>query len=162
FKVALYASGLDNPRLIRTAPNGDLFLAESRPGRIKVFRGITDEGKAQSTSIFATGLNAPFGIAFYPLGPNPEYVYVANTHAVVSVASQHGALKADGSAQMVSLELHGGGRLRGGGHWPRVIAFSRDGKKLFVSVGSRSNVDDTDNNPAEFHRADILEANPDG
>jgi len=63
---------------------------------------------------------------------------------------------------MVIRELPGGGRLRGGGHWTRDIAFSLDGKKLFVSVGSRSNVDDTDNNPAEFHRADILEANPDG
>ena len=59
-------------------------------------------------------------------------------------------------------DLPSGGRLRGGGHWTRDIAFSLDGKKMYVSVGSHSNVDDTDNNPVEFHRADILEANPDG
>ncbi|HME92323.1 MAG TPA: hypothetical protein VKE49_12920, partial [Myxococcaceae bacterium] len=147
FKVALYASGLDNPRLIRTAPNGDLFLAESRPGRIKVFRGVTEEGKPQAIATFATGLNQPFGIAFYPPGPNPEYVYVANTDSVVRFAYESGALKANGPARMVIRDLPGGGRLRGGGHWTRDIAFSLDGRKLFVSVGSLSNVDDTDNNP---------------
>ena len=59
-------------------------------------------------------------------------------------------------------ELPGGGLLRGGGHWTRDVAFSLDGKKMFVSVGSRSNVDDTDGNAAEFHRADILQFNADG
>jgi glucose/arabinose dehydrogenase len=59
-------------------------------------------------------------------------------------------------------KIPGGGRLRGGGHWTRDLAFSSDGARLFISVGSHSNVDDTDNNPAEFHRADILVAKPDG
>src|ERR1700693_6369547 len=63
FKVDLYAADLKNPRLIRTAPNGDLFLAESGPGRILVFRGITANGKAQTTETFASGLTSPFGIA---------------------------------------------------------------------------------------------------
>jgi glucose/arabinose dehydrogenase len=58
--------------------------------------------------------------------------------------------------------LPGGGRLRGGGHWTRDLAFSKDGKKLYVSVGSRSNNDDTDGNPAEFERADVLEFDADG
>src|SRR5690242_18961490 len=66
-----------------------------------------------------------------------------------------------GATQKIA-DLPGGGRLRGGGHWTRDIAFSKDGKKMFVSVGSRSNVDDTDNNEAEFHRDDVLEFNPDG
>ncbi|MDE3147833.1 MAG: c-type cytochrome, partial [Acidobacteriota bacterium] len=83
FKVELYATGLENPRLIRTAPNGDLFVAESEPGRILVFRGITPDGKPEITSIFASGLDHPFGIAFYPLGPNPQWVYVGDTNAVV-------------------------------------------------------------------------------
>ncbi len=122
FKVALYASRLDNPRLIRTAPNGALFLAESRPGRIKVFRGVTDEGKPQTISTFASGLNEPFGIAFYPPGPNPEHVYVANTDSVVRFAYGNGALKANGPAQVVIRDLPGGGRLRGGGHWTRDLA----------------------------------------
>ncbi len=68
FKVELYATGLDNPRLLRFAPNGDLFLAESATGTIKVFRGIGADGKPQQTSVFATGLQQPFGIAFYPSG----------------------------------------------------------------------------------------------
>ena len=72
FKVELYATGLDNPRLIRFAPNGDLFLAESESGKIKVFRGVDADGKPKQTSVFATGLHQPFGIAFYPLGPNPQ------------------------------------------------------------------------------------------
>lgn len=161
FKVELFAEGLDNPRLLRTAPNGDVFLAESEPGNLKVFRGITTEGKAERTEVFATGLNKPFGIAFYPLGPNPQWVYVGNTDAVVRFPYQNGDLKARGPAQKLT-DLPGGGRLRGGGHWTRDITFSQDGKKMLVSVGSRSNVDDTDNNPAEFHRADVLEFNPDG
>jgi glucose/arabinose dehydrogenase len=99
FKVELYAEGLNNPRLIRTAPNGDLFVAESRPGRIKVFRGITPDGKPEESSVFANGLTQPFGIAFYPLGPNPQYVYVANTDSVVRFAYKNGDLRASGSPQ---------------------------------------------------------------
>src|SRR5215472_15240113 len=83
FKVDLYASNLDNPRLIRTAPNGDLFLAESSTGKIRVFRGAGKNGGAESTEVFATQLKMPFGIAFYPPGPNPQWVYVGNTDSVV-------------------------------------------------------------------------------
>ena len=162
FKVELYASQLDNPRLIRTAPNGDLFVAESKPGRIKVFRGISKDGKAERVEIFASGLKQPFGIAFYPLGANPKYVFVANTDSVVRFPYQNGDLKARGPREVIVPNLPGGGLLRGGGHWTRDIVFSLDGKKMYVSVGSQSNVDDTDNNPIEHHRADILEANPDG
>jgi glucose/arabinose dehydrogenase len=161
FKVEMYATGLDNPRLIRTAPNGDLFLAESDPGEIKVFRGITNDGKPERKETFATGLNKPFGIAFYPPGPNPQWVYVGNTDAVVRFPYQNGDLKARGPAQKLA-SLPGGGHLRGGGHWTRDITFSQDGKKMLVSVGSYSNVDDTDNNRVEYHRADVLEFNPDG
>jgi glucose/arabinose dehydrogenase len=162
FQVELYATDLTNPRLIRAAPNGDLFLAESRPGRIKVLRGIDDQGRAQRVETFATGLREPFGIAFYPPGPNPEYVYVANTDSVVRFFYENGDLKARRSPHLVVAELPSGGRLRGGGHWTRDIAFSPDGKKMYISVGSRSNNNDTDNNPAEHLRADILQANPDG
>jgi glucose/arabinose dehydrogenase len=161
FKVELYAEGLHNPRLVRTAPNGDFFVAESYGGEIKVFRGITLEGKPEQTEVFARGLNKPFGIAFYPPGSDPQWVYIGDTDKVVRFPYRNGDLKARGQRQHVA-QLPGGGLLRGGGHWTRDIAFSRDGKKMYVSVGSRSNVDDTDNNPAEFHRADILEFNPDG
>lgn len=162
FKVDLYSSGLHNPRLLRTAPNGDIFFAESSPGDVKVLRGLTKDGKAEQTEVFASGLHQPFGIAFYPPGQDPKWVYVANTDSVVRFPYGNGDLKARGAAQTVVPDLPGGGRLRGGGHWTRDIAFSLDGKRMYVSVGSRSNVDDTDNNPAEKERADVLEFNPDG
>ncbi len=161
FKVELFATGLTNPRLIRTAPNGDVFLAESSAGRIKIFRGITNDGKAAQTSVFAAGLTKPFGIAFYPPGPNPQWVYIGNTDSVVRFPYKNGDLKATGAAHHIA-DLPGGGHLRGGGHWTRDIAFSNDGKKMYVSVGSHSNNDDTDNNPVEHDRADVLEFNPDG
>ena len=161
FKVDLYADGFDNPREVRTAPNGDLFVAESDPGVIKVLRGVTAGGKAERNEVFATGLTKPFGIAFYPPGPNPEWVYIGNTDSVVRFPYKNGDLKATGREQKIA-DLPGGGHLRGGGHWTRDIVFSPDGKKMYVSVGSHSNVDDTDNNSAEFHRADVLELNPDG
>ena len=156
FKVELYASGLNEPRLIRTAPNGDFFVAESQTGEIRVFRGITAEGKPQQSEVFASGLRRPFGINFYPAGPNPQWVYVGNTDSVVRFAYQNGDLKARGPAEHIA-DLPSGG-----GHWTRDIQFTPDGKKMFVSVGSASNVDDSDTTPAEKNRADVLEFNPDG
>jgi len=70
-------------------------------------------------------------------------------------------LVARGPAEKLA-ELPGGGRLRGGGHWTRDVVFSKDGTKLFASVGSHSNVDDSDTHPEEFHRADVLEFTPEG
>ncbi len=161
FKVELYASDLDNPRLLRTAPNGDIFLAESQPGVIKVFRGVGGDGKPKQVSEYATGLNLPFGINFYPAGPDPKWVYVGNTDGVVRFPYKNGDLKASGAPEKL-LELPGGGHLRGGGHWTRDLAFSKDGTKLFVSVGSLTNVDGVDKNPQEFHRANVLEFTPEG
>jgi len=161
FKVELYASSLDYPRLLRLAPNGDLFLAESHTGEIKVFRGVTREGKAEQSQVFATGLRQPFGIAFYPSGKDPQWIYVGNTDSVVRFPYQNGDLKARGAAQKIA-NLPGGGHLRGGGHWTRDVAFSKDDKKMYVSVGSHSNNDDPDTHPEEKDRADILEFNPDG
>jgi glucose/arabinose dehydrogenase len=160
FQVQLYADHLANPRLIRTAPNGDVFVAESKANLVRVFRGVGADGKAKQTEVFATGLVQPFGLAFYPAA-DPKWLYVGDTDAVIRLSYAPGDLKARGKPEIVA-PLPGGGRLHGGGHWTRDVAFSRDGKKLFVSVGSRSNNDDTDGNKAEFQRADILEMNPDG
>jgi len=161
FKVNLYASGFDEPRELRAAPNGDVFLAESHKGEIKVLRGISSDGKAQQTSTFATGLHEPFGIAFYPPGSNPEWVYVGNTGSIVRFPYRDGDLKARGAAQTIVAEIFPGAK-DAQGHWTRDVAFSADGKKMYVSVGSGSNIDNPDTHKSEFHRANILEYNPDG
>ncbi len=163
YSVSEYlATGLQNPRLIRVAPNGDLFIAESEPGRVKVARGLAAGGRAHTVEIFASGLKRPFGIAFYPPGPDPTHVYIGNTDSVVKFPYKSGDLKASGPSEVVVPDLPAGGQLQGGGHWTRDIVFSRDGSKMYVSVGSMSNNDDTDNNQVEKDRATILEFNPDG
>jgi glucose/arabinose dehydrogenase len=153
FKVELFAEGFDNPRWLRTAPNGDIFLAESNAGRIRVFRGITAEGKPEQTQIFASGLSKPYGIAFYPPGPDPQWIYVGNTNEVIRFPYHNGDLKASGAPQHIA-------DLPTGGHWTRAIEFSPDGKKMFVGVGSASNDDDVDTHPGEKGRADILTCDP--
>jgi len=123
---------------------------------------VDAQGHAVKMEFYATGLTQPFGVAFYPLGTNPAYLYVANTNSVVRFPYHNGDMKAGGKPETVVAKIPGGGRLRGGGHWTRDLAFSNDGAKLYISVGSHSNVDDSDNNPDEYHRADILVAKPDG
>ena len=156
FMVEIYATNLDEPREIRTAPNGDLFVAESHLGQIKIFRGRDKDGKPQQVSVFATGLRLPFGIAFYPRGANPQWVYVGNTNSVVRFPYHNGDLNATGPAAEIIPHLPTGG------HWTRDLAFSLDSKRLFVAVGSGSNINDPDRNPGEFHPANILEYTPDG
>jgi glucose/arabinose dehydrogenase len=163
FKVEVYATDLSNPRLIRIAPNGDVFVAESEANLLRVFRGVGADGRAVETKVFAKrGLKQPFGLAFYPAGPNPRWLYVANTDSVVRFPYENGALTTGGAPETVVAELPGGGRLRGGGHWTRDVAFSLDGKRMFVSVGSHSNVDDPDESKDEFHRAAVLAFTPQG
>jgi glucose/arabinose dehydrogenase len=157
FKVDQYVgTGLNEPRNIVTAPNGDYFFAESGPGNIKIARGITPDGKPDLVATYASGLNRPYGIAFYPPGPDPKWVYIGDTNAVVRYAYKNGDLKATGAPEHI-VDLPGGG-----GHWTRPIVFSPDGKKMYVPVGSASNVDDPDTTPGELNRADVLEFNPDG
>jgi glucose/arabinose dehydrogenase len=134
FKVNLFASGLSEPRLIRLAPNGDVFAAESSAGRVRVLRPNGD--RAAPASLFADGLLGPFGIAFYPPGPNPEWVYVGNTDSIVRFAYRNGDLEARGPAEIVVP------RLPVGGHRTRDVVFSPDGQTMYVSVGSGSNVGD--------------------
>jgi glucose/arabinose dehydrogenase len=181
FKVTLYAGGdsapmqrADNkqvmalssgtftmPRLIRTAPNGDLFLADSGAGILFVLRGVGADGRASQIEKFATGLDHPFGIAFYP-AENPRYVYVGNATTVQRFPYHSGDLHATGAAETIVPDIPGYAQLTGGGHWTRDVVFSKDGKHMLVSVGSGSNVDDADTHPREFHRADVLEFTPEG
>jgi glucose/arabinose dehydrogenase len=166
FAVDLFASGLNNPRVIRIAPNGDIFVAEHAAGRVRVFHpGKGGAGPAQG-DIFAEGLDRPYGIAFYPSGENPHFVYVGTTESVVRFPYRSGDTKASGPAEKVAT-LPGNG-----GHWTRDLAFSPDDKTLFVSVGSASN--DAEGLRAmaarilgaswgqEQDRADVLAFDPDG
>ncbi|MFZ1218351.1 MAG: PQQ-dependent sugar dehydrogenase, partial [Chthoniobacterales bacterium] len=142
------------------APNGDIFVTESRSDSIKVLRDTNGDGKPDLTETFAnSGLNDPFGIAFYPPGADPQFLYVANTNGVVRFPYRNGDTKARGAAEKLGADLSPGGLLPGGGHWTRDIAFAPDGKKMYVSIGSDSNVSD---NAAEANRARIFEFNPDG
>lgn len=156
FTVQQFATNLKNPRLLRTAPNGDIFLAESSAGDIRVFRGMTPDGKPAQSEKFSSGLKQPYGIAFYPPGPNPQFVYIGDTDEVIRYPYHNGDLKPSGPQEHIADLPHGSG------HWTRSIVFTADGKKMFVAVGSASNVDDPDTTPAEKDRADILEFNPDG
>ena len=161
FKVEEFASGFRNPRLIRTAPNGDIFVANSSGNSILVLRQGKDPGKPVVNEVYSPDLKQPFGIAFYPPGPNPQYIYVGNTDSVVRFPYKNGDTKAGGKPEVVVPDIPSGGRLTGGGHWTRDVAFSKDGKKMYVSVGSFSNVYENPNTN-EKDRADILEFNPDG
>ena len=158
FAVREFASGLNNPRVIVTAPNGDFFVAESKADRVRLLRDADNDGKPELREVFIDGLKQPFGIAFYPPGAEPKFIYIANTDSVVRMPYRNGQTKAEGKPEKL-IELSGGGALTGGGHWTRDIVFSRDGKKLFASVGSKSNVSDDD---VEKDRARIFEYDPDG
>jgi hypothetical protein len=177
FKVSLFARGLSGPRLLRTAPNGDVFIAETGPGRIRVLRIADGASAPPANQIFADGLDRPFGIAFYPAGDNPQWIYVANNNSVVRFPYHNGDLQASGGAQVIVPRLCNSG----GGHSTRDVVFSPDGKRMFISVGSGSNVaeDMGKKTPGEIqlwevehgrgaawggetHRADILFTDPEG
>ena len=81
FEVALFATGLINPRYLLTAPNGDIFVTESSANTIRVLRDSDGDGRPDINEKFATGLSQPFGLAFYPSGPDPMFLYFANTTA---------------------------------------------------------------------------------
>jgi glucose/arabinose dehydrogenase len=171
FAVDLFASGLNFPRVIRVAPNGDIFVAESGAGNVRVFRPDASGASPTQGEIFAEGLQRPYGIAFYPSGPDPRFVYVATPDSVVRFPYRSGEMKASGPPENIA-SLPGEG-----GHWTRDLAFSPDDKTLFVSVGSGSNVaegalrpDETEIAEAplgasfgkERGRADVLAFDPQG
>jgi glucose/arabinose dehydrogenase len=181
FKVTLYAGGdatplqradktehmelsggtFTEPRLIRTAPNGDLFLADSGGRTLFVLRGVGPDGKAATIEKYATGLDHPFGIAFYP-AKNPKYIYVGNATTIQRFAYKTGDLHATSAPETIVPDIPGYAQLMGGGHWTRDVVFTADDQHMLVSVGSGSNVDDADTHPKEFHRADVLEYTPNG
>ncbi|HEY2618224.1 MAG TPA: PQQ-dependent sugar dehydrogenase [Acetobacteraceae bacterium] len=152
FVVNEFASGLERPRTLRVAPNGDVFVAESGAARIRVFRAPDGATRPAQSSIFAESLSQPFGIGFWPPGPDPRYVYVALSGQVVRLPYRSGDLRARGPAEVVVTDLPRAG------HWTRDLVFSRDGRTMFVSVGSASNIGTT----GEEDRADVLAFDADG
>jgi glucose/arabinose dehydrogenase len=172
FTVSLWAAGLSEPRVVRTAPDGMVFVAESGAGRVLAYHPRPD-GSAGQATVFASGLERPFGIAFYPPGPAPRFVYIAETGRVVRYPWSPGVPRANGKAEVIVP------RLPTGGHWTRDLAFSPDGRRLFVSVGSDSNLAQLANPPGgwqawqdahglgaawgeEAGRADVLAFDPEG
>lgn len=143
FQVTLWAAGFGNPRNMVYAPNGDIFVAEPGDGKITVLRG----GNPAQRATFASGLDEPFGLAFH--GP---WLYVGNTGAIVRFPYRNGQVAASGKFELIA-------KLPPGGHSTRNVIFNREGTKLYVAVGSQSNVDDETATPM---RAAITEMNPDG
>ena len=143
FHFATFATGFAGPRVMVQAGNGDIFLAETRGGQVTILRAGAD-GTLESKDVYASGLNQPMGLAFYPNAQDPEWLYVAETNRVVRYAYDLGDKKA-GKAEVVVPSLPTGG------HFTRDIVFSADGKRMFVSVGSASNVaeDMAEKSPAE-------------
>ncbi len=134
FSAAVFVDGLASPRVIRVAPNGDIFVAEIAAGRLRVLRPDPSGAKVARSEIFAEALDRPHGVAFYPPGPEPRYVYVALSSKVLRFPYRIGDMSPSGKAQTIAT-LPGGGN-----HWTRDIVFSPDGGTLYVAVGSRSNV----------------------
>ena len=175
FKIELFAEGLSDPRVIRTAPNGDIFVVETRTGRIRVLRMPDGASMPSTNEIYASGLRQPFGVAFFPHGDNPQWLYVANTDSVVRFAYRNGDLKASGKAETIVASLP-----HGYVHSTRDIVFTPDDKRMLVSVGSAGNAGEGMGRPpdglkawsgthalgaawgAETDRAAVLAFDPDG
>jgi len=132
FAVQVFATGLDQPRTLRIAPNGDIFLSESGAGRVLVFRADAKE-TSPKPAVFADDLDRPYGIVFAPPAA-PEYIYVAAANQVVRYPYHSGDTRARGPAETVI------GNIPTKRHWTRDLAVSRDGKLMFVSIGSASNL----------------------
>jgi glucose/arabinose dehydrogenase len=178
FKVTLYAGGdsapmqrADNkehmarsngtftmPRLIRTAPNGDLFLADSGAGTIFILRGIGANGKAATDREIRDRPRPSLRHRLLSRGKS-EVGLCRQCHDDPALPIQFRRPARHGSARP-SCQTPRLRPARGGGHWTRDVVFTKDGQQMLISVGSGSNVDDPDTHPGEFHRADVLEYTP--
>jgi glucose/arabinose dehydrogenase len=178
FAVSLFAGGLDNPRWLYVLPNGDVLVAESRTerlggevppamldgleragllgksaNRITLLRDADRDGTAEARQTFAANLNMPFGMWL-----GGDHLYVAITDGVVRFRYKAGDEKVSGAAEEI-LDLPAGGY---DNHWTRNIVGNADGSRIYVSVGSQTNVDEEKLDAKEPRRAAILEANADG
>jgi glucose/arabinose dehydrogenase len=134
FTVEMIASGVKNPRVVRVAPNGDLFVADSKANTVRTYRLTAGNARPTASDVFTSDLYQPYGIAFYPPGANPEWVYIANSDRLVRVPYKSGDMKASAKPQRI-VE-----RIPWMHHWGRDVVVSPDGKRIFYSVGSGSNI----------------------
>lgn len=149
FAAAVFAEGgFLQPRWLAQASNGDVFVADSKAGNIIILRDTNNDGTADQRFIFASVLNQPFGMAFWR-----DYLYVGNTDGVVRFRYRTGQIRSEGDPEKIA-DLPGRGYRE---HWTRNLLFNPAGSKLYVTVGSQSNVD-VEPEP----RASILEFEPDG
>lgn len=177
FTVTLFADSLEYPRWLYSLPNGDVLVAEARtqapknlpetirkqleasggfgPSANRISRLIDKnaDGRAEAMETFLDGLTQPFGMLL--LG---KWFYVANTNALVRFPYDSAAARVTGPGRKV-LDLPAGGY---NNHWTRNVIASPDGAKLYLTVGSATNVDDERIDRRDERRAAILELNPDG
>jgi glucose/arabinose dehydrogenase len=149
FEIKTFAEGgFERPRWMALAPNGDVFVADADAGSVIILRGLKEDGTASERFTFTTGLNKPFGMGFWR-----DYFYVCNTDAVVRFRYRPGQTQAEGGPEKIT-DLPGSGYRE---HWTRNILFNSQGTKMYVTVGSATDVD-VEPEP----RGAILELNPDG
>jgi glucose/arabinose dehydrogenase len=146
FAVSVYASGLDGPRNMILAPNGDVIVTETAANRVTILRDANRDGTAEAKFPFADELNAPYGLAIHD-----RWLYIGNEDAVVRVPYATGQTRVNAEVQRLA-------PLPPGGHSTRGIVFNRERTKMYVSVGSASNVGAGE----APERAAIVEFNPDG
>ena len=146
FRVNIFATNFKVPRWLAVAPNGDIFVADMGAGEIVILRDPQNTGGAQARETFADGLRRPFGIAFHD-----DYVYIGNMKELVRFKYDPKTSKRLGQAEHLM-------DMPGGGHDTRSVAFSKDGKHLFLTVGSGSNIS-TGEEPI---RAAVTICDPDG
>jgi len=156
FSIEPIARGLREPRQMKKAPNGDIFISESGGLAIRVLPHATADNPNPAVLLFADGLEArPYGLAFYPDDQNPKYLYVGLEHKVIRFPYSNGELKARDMPETIVPKLPEGG------HGTRDIAFSADGKTMLIAVGSGSNTAEG-GMEAETRRAAILQCTPEG
>src|SRR5215217_7452234 len=156
FTVTKFADKLESPRWSYIAPNGDIFVAESgtqkSADRITLLRDVNKDGKPEMREIFMEKLNRPLGMLVLK-----NYFYVANTDGLYRYPYKSGETRITSKGEKI-VELPAGGY---NNHWTRNLIANADGSKIYISVGSASNVADH-GMEEEKRRANILEVNPDG
>ena len=158
FKVTLYSATLYNPRYLLAAANGDILVAQQGGGTITVLRGVNAGGGAISQTTYATNLDQPYGMAFYPSTASPQYLYLGDQSAILRFPYTLGDTTASAPPTTLASDIPGGGA-----HTTRSLVFTTEATpRLLVGVGSANNIINTDTTSAEYHRANILAYSPSG